>query len=69
MVLSIFSTIRTRRMGLCFFSSRLLAHHLCSPIRSSRMGSRRNAKGLMKEPSVEPKMWVMTRLHADGAKV
>ena len=28
------------------------------------MGSRRNAKGLMKEPSVEPKMWVMTRLSA-----
>ena len=41
MVLSIFSTIRTRRMG-----------------------SRRNAKGLMKEPSVEPKMWVMTRASA-----
>ena len=47
-VLSIFSTIRTRRMGLWFFSSTILAHHLCSPIRSSRMGSRRNGTGPMK---------------------
>ena len=38
-MLSIFSTIRTRRMGLWFVSAAFLANHLCSPIRTSRMGS------------------------------
>ncbi len=46
-MLSIFSTIRTRRMGL-WCRDVLLAHHLCSPIRPSRMGSWRCCPGLLR---------------------